>query len=157
MRGVKLAIKVNEPLIFGLNPTYPGQMLALYKGSIPLIRQDLLDVLVSVGVDNLEIFNAILKDPIQNKEHHEYKAFNVIGLVSCLDRKRSIIGESNESHMINVDIRNLVIDESKTGDLLMFRLAEAVNAIVVHRTIKEAVELRAIPGMYFYGPGEWAS
>jgi hypothetical protein len=157
MAGKRLAIRVPEPLQFGLNPNYPGRLLAMYKGSIPLIRDDLLEILRGAGVDNLETFKAVLNDPIEKKDHHNYKAFNIVGVVSCADPVKSINANVNDHTIVDVNYQNLVIDEKKAGGLLFFRLAESVNAIVVHRKIKEAIEPRNIAGMHFFGPGEWAS
>jgi hypothetical protein len=48
-----------------------------------------------------------------------------------------------------------VIDSSKAKGALLFRLEEAVNAIVVHKRVREAIE-GAIRGMTFYDPREWS-
>jgi hypothetical protein len=157
MAGKRITVRVPEPLPFGLNPNYPGQMLAMYKASIPLIRDDLLEILRGVGVDNIETYKAVLNNPMEPKDYQNYKAFNIVGVVSCADPAKSINTRVNDHTVIDVNFQNLVIDENKAGGMLLFRLAESVNAIVVHRKIKEAVEPRKIPGMHFFGPGEWAS
>ena len=58
---------------------------------------------------------------------------------------------------IDRDFRKLVIDNERVrSTLLMFRLAESVNAIVVHESVRKAIELAKIEGMVFYEPGEWS-
>ena len=128
----------------------------MYSASIPLMRDDLLKALSDAGVDNLETFRAVLRDPFSNKDLKNYKAVNIVGVVSAADADKSERMDGSDSEMIDVDFSSLVIDESRTGGALMFRLAEAVNAIVVHEKVKNAIEKRGIPGMIFYGPGEWA-
>jgi len=49
----------------------------------------------------------------------------------------------------------LVIDEAKTRGALLFRLAESVNGIVVHETIKNAIEATGIDTLTFMPPEEW--
>ena len=90
------------------------------------------------------------------EEHKNYKAFNIVGLVAAADMGASQLMGTSTSTMGDVDFAGLVIDESKTHGLLLFRLAEATNAIVVHEEIKAAIDAAQIPGFVFYGPGEWS-
>lgn len=60
------------------------------------------------------------------------------------------------STMGDADFHALIIDESKTAGLLLFRLAENISAIVVHERVKQSIEAAGIPGFAFYGPGEWS-
>ena len=50
----------------------------------------------------------------------------------------------------------LTIDAKKAGGILLFRLAESENAIVVHERVKKGVQAAGIPGMTFYDAGEWS-
>ncbi len=154
--GQPLADAIPEPLVYALDPDYPGQMLPLYDIAEPLMREDLLGALEQAGVDNLQTYRAVIRDTVKNLEHKNYKAVNIIGVVSCADMDRSERMATTDSTMVDADFRHLVIDEAKTGGALMFRLAEAVSAIVVHEKVKKAIEDAGIPGMVFYEPGEWS-
>jgi hypothetical protein len=155
--GAKLVFPVPQPLRFMLSSEYRGSLKALYRPNIPLMRTDLLQVLQEAGVDNLELFDAVLEDPVTGAKHHNYKAFNVLGLVAAADMEQSVRAPINESsEMIDVFFDSLVIDPTKTHDLLLFRLAQSVNAVIVHENVKEAVERQNIAGMVFYEPRDWA-
>ena len=50
---------------------------------------------------------------------------------------------------------SLVIDESKTGGALFFRLFEAPQGLVVHDSVKKAVEQSGAIGVTFLNPERW--
>ncbi|WP_164010462.1 imm11 family protein [Pyxidicoccus trucidator] len=146
-----------QPLQYTLSSTYRGTPKAFYSPGVPLIRNDLVDALREASVDNFELFDAVLKDPITGQEFNEYKAFNVLGLVAAADMDKSKRAPINlDSEMIDVFFDSLVIDNTKTQGLLMFRLAQSVDAIIIHERVKQAVEKRGIPGMVFYKPEDWS-
>ena len=128
----------------------------MYEDAIPIMRDELIRALQKAGVDNLEFFPAVLQDPGQGKEYDNFKAFNVVGLVACADPEASVLMGTSNSTRIDVDFESLVIDETKTGGALLFRLAESVSAVVVHEKVKTEVEASGIEGMIFLGPGEWS-
>jgi hypothetical protein len=156
MTGQMLGTTPPVPMVFELNPNYPGLLKAMYKNKYPLVREDLLRCWQEAGVDNLQLFPAILRDTVKGVDHTNYFAFNVIGVVSCADMGQSRMMGTTDSTMIDADFQALVIDEAKTGGALMFRLAESVNALVVHERVRKHIEANAIPNLVFYGPGEWA-
>jgi len=156
MDGRRLTFDVPEPLRYTLDANYPGQPMAMYEVAAPLMRDDLAEALLAAGVDNLQRYRAVLFDPNTKMEHTDYQAINVVGAVACADMDESELMGTSDSTMIDVDFDALVIDEAKAGDALIFRLAEAVSAIVVHEKLKSEIEAREIPGMTFYGPGEWS-
>ncbi len=155
MTGEVIETEVPNPFVFRLDPHYPGDLMPMYEGTILLMRDDLVSALHEAGVDNLQLFPAVVRDEEKNKEYLNYKAVNIVGVISCANMEASErMDADDESEIINVDFDSLVIDESKTGGALLFRLAESVGAIVVHRTIRSRVE--ALRGMTFYGSGEWS-
>ncbi len=157
MLGRKLTMKVPTPLHYELDPNRPGNPAVLYdEKSIPIMRDDLVDALQHAGVDNLELFDAVVSDPNTGQSYTNYKAFNVLGLVACADMGASEFMGTSESEMLDVDFDALVIDEKKAGDLLLFRLAENISAIIVDDTVRQEVEKRKIPGIVFYASGEWS-
>ncbi|HEU4457339.1 MAG TPA: hypothetical protein VFR81_29995 [Longimicrobium sp.] len=153
--GRKIDYPVEVPVRYELDPDYPGVMLPMYKANAPLFREDLLKALAEAGVDNLEIFDAVLRDPRTGKDYEDYKAVNVVGLVAAAD-SRSEVAEGWEAGLIDTLFETLVFDEAAPGELLLFRLAESVSAIVVHEKVKQRVETAEIPGMTFHPSGEWS-
>ena len=125
--------------------------------SVPAMHNSLLKALQSAGVNNLELFPARITNPNTGEVHEDYQAFNVVGLVSAADLDNStLMNESDTPTLLDTDFDSLVIDESKTMGFRLFRLAENCSAIVVDEKVKAAVEERGIPGIVFYGPGEWS-
>lgn len=129
--GRKLAFKVPDPLIYTLEPGQ-GDLSPMYTEGEPIMRQDLVDALEAGGVDNLDLYRALVRDPITGQEWHDYRAFNVLGLVAAA-----------------VETPRLGIDEAKTLGLFLFRLVEAPSLIAVDERVMDAVLRRAIPGVVF--------
>lgn len=154
--GRAITDAVPQPLVYTLDPDYGGKPKAMYgEKAIPVMRDDVIAALSGAGVDNIQYFDAVLKDPASGAEYRDYKAFNIVGLVACADPASQLMGTS-PARMGDTDYAALVIDESKTGGALLFRMAENVSAIVVHERVKQAIEAAGIPGFVFYGPGEWS-
>jgi hypothetical protein len=151
------AAAVPVPLEYVLDALRPGEPKAMYDAeSVPVMRNDVRDILRAQGVSNIQYFDAVLRDPVNGREYRDYSAFNIVGLVACADMNASEMMGTSSSVMGDADFHALVIDEKKAGGLLLFRLAENISAIIVHERIRQAIEQAGIPGFVFYGPGEWA-
>ena len=158
--GHKLKITVPTPLEYTLRSKkgvgYNIKMLYGNK-AIPVMHNSLVEALQSAGVNNLELFPARITNPNTGEVHEDYQAFNVVGLVSAADLENStLMNEADTPTLLDTDFDSLVIDESKTMGFRLFRLAENCSAIVVDEKVKAAIEERGIPGIVFYGPGEWS-
>jgi len=152
--GHPIEAPIDEPIVYALDPDYPGNMLALYDIAELLIRDDLLATLRRSGVDNLQVFRAIIEDPTTGSRHENYSAVNIVGVVAAADMAESVPMTAGGMSLGGFD--SLVVDETRAGDLLMFRLAEAVNAIVIHERVRTEIEAAGIPGITFWEPGEWS-
>lgn len=145
------------PLQYVLNPKYPGNPKAMYdEKSVPIMHDSVRAALEAAGVSNIQYFDAALSNPLTGEVRNDYKAFNIVGLVACADMAASQMMGTSSSTMGDADFHSLVIDESKTGGALMFRLAENISAIVVHKQVRDAISAAGLPGFVFYGPGEWS-
>jgi hypothetical protein len=124
------------------------------------MRDDVIEALRKAGVDNIEYYDAILENPLTGQRLLNYKAFNIIGVVSAADMEASgmmgTLGTPGATMGIGDFFHSLVLDESRINGQLMFRLAEALGAIVVHESVGKAIEAAGIPGFVFYGSGEWS-
>jgi len=149
----------NEQFKYEINEDYPGILKTLYLApSVPLMHKKLAEILSNVGVDNIQYFNAEIADPETNEINRDYKAFNVVGLVSATDMEKSTKMHDYNMSSFDNDFDKLVLDHDRIhDDLLLFRLAENINAIVVHEKIKELVEeADGLKDMRFLSDGEWA-
>lgn len=156
MSGQRITYDVPTPLEYGLDPDHPGELLPFYKSAAPLMSDELIKVIESAGVDNLQLFDAVLIDPQRGRTHRDYKAVNIIGMVAMADLAQSTTMGTSDSELIDVDFDRLVFKEKSSGEHLIFRLAESVNAIVVHDRVKQKIEAAGLPGMTFYASGEWS-
>jgi hypothetical protein len=153
MTGAMISNQVPNPVVFAADASYPGELLAMYDDSIPIMRDDLIDILVQAGVDNLQTFPALVRN-LDGSQRSDYKAVNIVGVVAAADMEHSTLMEP-AADFLGADFESLVIDERRAAGPLIFRLAEAANAIVVHRSVRDRVAGN-IRGMSFYGPGQWA-
>lgn len=158
--GQKLRISVPSQLDYILDPDFgdDSKIKAMYGNkSIPVMHNKLVKVLLSAGVNNLELFPARLINQNTDAIYENYQAFNIIGLIAAADLESStLMNPEVEPTILDTDFESLVIDKEKTHGFHLFRLAESCNAICVSEQVKRAVEGSGIPGIVFYGPGEWS-
>lgn len=103
----------------------------------------LVETLQAAGVDNLQLFPAVLRHPEAGSEYTNYFTVNVVGLVSCAN-----VGESTAEPLADVYyFHDLVIDPAKTRDLLLFRLAESPMEIIVHERVARAIQEGGFTGI----------
>jgi hypothetical protein len=111
----------------------------LFLDSIPVFRNDLVELLIEAGVDNLQTFPAVLVDP-KGKQIEDFKAVNIVGLVKCADLTKSQYDDITGTGMMAMGFRKLVIDEAAAAGHTFFRLAEAVASIIVHEHVKARID-----------------
>lgn len=157
--GTKVEGEVPNPLIFTCEKRRDeiGTPKHLYaENATPIMSAELRAALTAAGIDNIEYFPAILRDPKTKKEFTNYFAFNIVGAVAAADMGKSKLMGTSDSTMLDADFDSLVIDPDSARGMLLFRLAENLSAIITHESVKEVVEKREIPGIIFYAPEDWA-
>ena len=151
--GREISPAITEPIRVILDPG-DGVMMPLYKGGILLFSDELIGALNAAGVNNMHYYAVELSIGAGGRSITDYKAVNIIGIVAAADLGASdcvIHGQP----IADVDFDGLVLDESKTCDFLMFRLAECVTGIVVHESVKDYVERQSIPNLDWIAPADW--
>jgi len=99
-----------------------------------MFRNDLVDALISCGVDNLQVFPAIIHDPENGKHYDNYSAVNIVGLVAVADLAQTAVS------------------------MLIFRLEESTKTIIVANKIKDGLTGKGFDkDLDFYSPGEVAT
>ena len=157
LTGQRVSDNVATPMRYTLDADRPGNLCAMYDDMVfPIMSDELVEALLAAGVDNLELFDAVVEDPTSGTQHSNYKAFNVVGVVAAADMDASKTMGISDSSKIDVDFDSLAIDEGKASGHRLFRLAENVSAIIVDDAVKKEVERRGIPGMTFYDPADWS-
>jgi hypothetical protein len=140
--GAQFTVPIPQPIRLSLDPSVPGELPLFFSFTIPLMHDKLILALRDAGVDNLDLFDAVVTHEPSGHQYHEYKAVNVIGVVAAADLSASDYESYQPTPLISVNFNSLVIDESKAHGLLMFRLAECVSAIVIHQKVKDLLDER---------------
>jgi len=143
------------PIRVELNPNFPGIMVPMFDSGILLLEDRMVSALSTAGVDNLDLYDAVIRDPMTGRSFDNYKAVNIVGAVACVDLAKSTYAAPSGTPIIDADFDEVEIDETKTNGLLMFRLAEAVNGIVVHKKVRFELERSGIQYLDFTDPKDW--
>lgn len=140
--GQKISKGLELPILMELD-TRAGNDLRLIMGVMFLVmRDDLVKELWKAGVDNLDAYETVIKNPFTSEDILNYKTVNIIGAIFTADLIKSDYHASDtpEQPVIDTIFRDLVIDESRTGGMLMFRMAESISTILVHEKVKNHLE-----------------
>lgn len=154
MTGSRIEVDLPEPLIYLIDPEDEGIMRPYFRSpGAPLMSIELLAAIRSAGVDNIDTYDAVIRETRTNREFHNYKAVNIIGLISAADLDASVYTSSGLSDEPIMDLwfDKLVLDEDKITDNLFFRLAENVAVVLAHYSVVDAVEAADIPGSEYLG------
>jgi hypothetical protein len=154
--GARLEDPPPVPVQVELNPDFlPGLMMPMFDSGILLFSHEMLAALGEAGVDNLDVYDAVLTDPTTGEKHTNYKAVNIVGAIAAADLGKSEWAAPSGTPIIDTDFDSLAIDDTKTGGALMFRLAECVTAIVVHEKVRAQLEQSGIPYLDFTDPQDF--
>jgi len=150
---------IQEPLEHIIEAEHEGEMRPFFKAlSAPLMSESMISVLKSSGVDNLQVFDAVVKVDQTGEVIQSYKAVNIVGLIEVADLGESEyeVSPLDESPMYSTSFESLVVDEEKANGALFFRMAESVDTILVHKSVKEALET-LFPRLDFIEPEDYSN
>ena len=154
LKGARISAPVPRPIRLYLDPEQPGILLPMYYKGVLVFSDAMIAALQGAGVDNLELFEAVLVNPFQGKEHTDYKVANIVGVIAAADLAKSK-HIAYGAPLFDVDFDSLFIDESKSRGALMFRLAENITGIVIHEQVKKSLEKAQIPYLNLTLPEKW--
>lgn len=145
-----------EPVVAEVAAGYSGIMAEMWQTPVPLMTKRLHQALLGAGVDNVDVYAAEIIDPATGKKYSDYVAFNIVGKIAAADLQRTQVAPNSPDRMISMDVDSLAVDEGATHGALMFRLAESVNAILVHERVRQQIEGAGINTLTFIEPEQWA-
>jgi len=156
-RGLRFDAPPSSPLIVGVVEEYEEDTVPLsWSSSVPLMRDDLVAALRACGVDNFDAYPAVIAGEETGLELHGYSAVNLVGLVRAASPAGTVYWPGTASRLLDADIDSLAIDPARTMGLLMFRLAECVTGVVVHDSVRRALEGRSeFRDLRFVEPPDW--
>jgi hypothetical protein len=155
LTGVRFRVLPPNPIKLEWDPETDGIKKAMYDATVPLIRKNVLQALVMLGVDNIDSYPVEIRHTGTNVVDKDYVAFNVLGAVMAADLSRSRYSDPSGSGRVDMDFDGLVIDPAKAQDLLFFRLAECVSGLVVHESVADGLKSVGGFGLELVPPEEW--
>ena len=135
---------------------YQDDPADLQDKTVPLMSKRLKEAMDAAGVDNINYLPITLKNT-ETGRVYDYFAFNLLGLVAAADPAESKISSHDGDFVGDSQIEDLVIDESKTGGLLIFRLKEKFSAILVHEKVRQAIKSAGIKTVGFMRPEDYVA
>ena len=133
---------------------YRGPPVELWDSGVPLLSARLAEALIRAGVSTLDLYDAVIREPTSEKQYRHF-AYNVTLLLAAADMERSEWYCYDNNLMFDVSFFDLVIDPSKCHDELLFRLAQNINALMVHDSVREEVLASGIDTLSFIRPEDW--
>ncbi|OHA80416.1 MAG: hypothetical protein A2675_01520 [Candidatus Yonathbacteria bacterium RIFCSPHIGHO2_01_FULL_51_10] len=147
---------IPAPLKFDLQPIkgtwdHGPHMPQYLRGErMPIFRDDVVAAMKAAGVSNIDTYEVEITDPESGKVYTNYKAVNIIGLIAAADMSESKAEVHDNIPLVDVSFDTLVLDESKTRDTLIFRMAENNSSILVHEKLKKSLGAQGIKNLKFH-------
>jgi hypothetical protein len=133
--GQRFAVEPEIPIVVEIVTGYEKWNLIPYFAGANLISDELYKVLCDAGVDNVDVYDAVIRSEDGKTEYRGYKAFNLLSVIRLADLKDSRDTLNNSSRLLD--------------GVLMFRLGKFSGDIVVHRSVKEAIEASGLSCIRF--------
>ncbi len=130
------------------------------KAKFQIFSKKFIGILDQLQVNNIEYFDAdVTYEP--TGEQLDYKVANIIGVISGLDLEKSQViydeddEDDDEDDPFILEIEKMCFDDTKMKGNKIFRLQESIMHIVVHKSIKKAVEAAGLTGFMFVSDDEF--
>ena len=140
---------------FQLIPSESNELSDFFPPVIPLMSERLVTALRGAGVTTLDAFPITLLNTKGNKVTERFFAVHITSQVFCADLAASDCDVEDPDDPVFVDFDSLVIDEARAEGNTFFRLGESLGGIVVHDSVKEALESQPWRGVTFIKPKDW--
>jgi hypothetical protein len=144
-----------EPIELFWDPaTEHERKAAFYDYGPVLMRVDLVAALQSLGVDNFDTYEVVIRSKSGRPDQRDYIAVNIIAM-SVMDMTRSGI-EDESDRRFDVLFQGLVVDEQRAAGQLMFRLAESVRTVILHEKIATGLVSKGVFELMLTEPGNYS-
>jgi len=154
-RGQRLKQQPKEPIEVELDPNHCDKLLEFDNTNGLVMTKRLLSALYDSGVDNLDVYQFLIRHPVTGFMTQDYVIANVIGVVQTADLGNSNVVGSSPGSLIDTDFDGLTIEEDRSHNLLMFRLAENTSAVMIHEKVKDDLLDNGFDMLDFIPPEEW--
>lgn len=109
----------------------------------------LIDTLRRAGVDSIDYFPLRLVNDQTGTVLRTHHVANLLDVVFCLDREQSELEVDDEEPNEIWSIDKMKLIDDRLGESLMFRLGEMREIVIVHESVKQAVERAGLSGPVF--------
>ncbi len=132
MSGDLITVKVPEPVEFLVDNTSEHPPTDFVTKFMPVLSNRLVAAFRKAGVDNMQTYKAILRNPATGETWDSYQVVNVLGKIACADLENSVY---TVNMGVDCEFSELVIDVEKANGALFFRLLESHEKIIVHNAV----------------------
>jgi len=155
--GVRLAPEYPERVVLDLEPSGGNMRVDFLRNldemivACPRARE----VLLANGVteQDVELLPVSIRDKKGRVLEEPYTIVNPVVSVSCLDRARSEFENFKDGTIMSVD-RLIVTPEAIPGQLVLFRLAETPDRILIRDDLLKAIQDAGLTGFRAVAQGE---
>jgi hypothetical protein len=161
--GLGRPIQYTEPLKFRLSdPIYPKfEWADFHEAPAPIVSFPLARILEKLDIYGIQLIPAKVRNPKDPfSELHDYCFVHVWNRIFCLDRNFSKIELYDDGNIFSID--KFVMDENilskfELRERLIFELAENTSVLLMHQSIKDAIESINPKGIRFIPAIQWNS
>ncbi|PUA27887.1 MAG: hypothetical protein B0W54_15320 [Cellvibrio sp. 79] len=136
LRGRLITQSLVLPIVYTTNGKSGDEVRDFLDTSYPLMSKRFVELLRAGGVDNLQLFPAVIKSEVDGSVWEDYYAVNVLGLIACADMDNSDYDEIMPGHY---RFRELAIQAEKANDALLFRLQEDATIMVIQKSVGQFI------------------
>jgi hypothetical protein len=162
--GLGKPVNFTEPLKFRLSEPIPPKLkwVDFHEAPDPVISLPLASLLEKLDIYGIQLIPAKVRNPKDPfSELHDYCLVHVWNRIACLDKTQSVITTNKAGDLI-WGIEKFVLDEQALGKFelqnrLIFELAEKTSVLLMHQSIKDAIESINPKGIRFIPATTWNS
>jgi hypothetical protein len=165
--GQGVPIEYTEPLKLRLrNPiSSKFKWVDYHKAPDPVISLPLARVLEKLDIYGIQLIPAKVRNPKDPfSELHDYCFMHVWNRIACLDKKESEIeyldDDDPDGMIFSIDklvMNNAALQKIELKKRLIFELAENTSVLLMHQSIKDAIESINPKGIRFIPATTWNS
>jgi len=113
---------------------------------VPLFSEKMKSALDDLGVNNIDYYPVVIVDYDTRDVLAEYYLGVVTDIVACIDLDKSVFEENSMGKTV---ITQFAVDDSKTGDLNLFRFHNIPGLIIINEELKDKLSKTDFQGISF--------
>ncbi len=160
--GLGKPVEWKDPLKLKLSDPAPGfRLVDFHEAPAPVVSRRIVDSLLPLDLYGVQFVPAKVRNPEDKSfEPRDYWLIHVWNRIACLDREESDLELYDDGTIFGIE--EFVLDEEKLeevepGKRMIFELGEKTSVLLVHETVKKAIESAEPKGIHFYKASEWYS